>query len=248
MDELMKAITAIGLQIKETDAKLSLKIDDLNGKISTLQPQLDELKINQQKQEERLDFLEKELRIRNVVFFGVPDQENTYTELEKEILNIINNDLQINTNSSEIQHVRRIGKKGENPRPINVGFTTYSKKIAILKNKYKLAQTDLYLKEDFPPKILKERKQLQEQLILETEKGNKAFIKYNKLIVRGPSSPFKTPNEEINHKKRTLNSENGPSTSKKDNFRAAKKNKTYNDNRNITEYLTTQTRENNRKQ
>lgn len=119
----MKVITAIGQRIKETDAKLSSKIDDLDGKISILQ--LDELKINQFKQQECLDHLEKEVRIRNVVFFGVPDQENTYTELEKEIHNIINNDLQIQTNSSEIHHVRRIGKKGENPIiPINVGLTT----------------------------------------------------------------------------------------------------------------------------
>lgn len=243
MDELMKAIAAIAQQIKNTDAKLSSKIDDLDGKIGALQPQLDELKLNQQKQEERLDQLEKEVRIRNLVFFGVPEQENTYMELEKAILNIVNNNLQTPTNSSEIQHVRRIGKKGENPRPINVGLTTYSKKIAILKNKHKLVQTGLYLKEDFPPKILEVRKQLQVQLKTEIEKGNKAFIKYNKLVVRAPNSPLKTPNK-VNHNKRTLNCENGPTTSNGDSIRPVKKNKTHNDNRNITQYLTTQMREN----
>lgn len=244
----MKAVAAIGQQIKDTDAKLSTKMDILDEKISTLQPQLDELRKNQQKQEERLDYLEKEIRIRNVVIFGALEQENNYLELEKIVLNIFNKDLQIPTNQSEIQHVRRIGKKGEKPRPINVGLTTYGKKILILKNKHKLAETGLYLKEDFPPKILEERKQLQMQVKSETEKGNQAFIKYNKIIVRGPRSLQKSPNTEVNYNKRTLPTDKEPSTSIKDNSRAAKKTKIYNETRNISHYLTTQTRENNTQQ
>ncbi|KOB64411.1 Endonuclease-reverse transcriptase, partial [Operophtera brumata] len=112
--------------------------------------------LSHEKQEERLDYLEKEIRIRNVVFFGISDEEKSYFELEEVILKIITEKLLVECDKTEVQHVRRIGNKG----------------------------TSLYVKEDYPPKVLQERKNLQEQLKTEIEGGKKAFIKYNKLVVK----------------------------------------------------------------
>lgn len=158
MDELIKAVNEIGKQIKDTDSKLSAKIDSIDDKLGNFNQQLDELKISHDNQEKRLDYIEKEIRIRNLVFFGVPEQEKTYFELEDLILSIINEDLQVECYNNEIQHVRRIGKVSDNPRPINVGLTTYGKKVQLLKNKNKLWEKTIYIKEDYPPKVLKERK------------------------------------------------------------------------------------------
>lgn len=49
------------------------------------------------------------------------------------------------------------------------------------------------MKEDYPKYVLEKRKELQEQLRLEREKGNIAIIKYDKLIVTKHYSKRKLP-------------------------------------------------------
>ncbi|KOB76373.1 Endonuclease-reverse transcriptase [Operophtera brumata] len=238
MNEVMQAISAIAKQIKETDSKLSSKIDSIDEKLCNFKLELDDLKLRHEKQEERLDYLEKEIRIRNLVFFGISDEEKSYFDLEEIILKIINENLQLECNSSEVQHVRRIGKKGDKPRPIMLGLSTYGKKVLILKNKNKLIGTGVYIKEDYPPKVLQERKNLQEQLKIETDGGKKAFIKNNKLIVvEEANGTPKNSNTDNRNKKRTRPNEKSPNTNTEEKFRTMKTHKTIMANRNITQYL-----------
>ncbi|GBP13561.1 Histidine triad nucleotide-binding protein 3 [Eumeta japonica] len=87
------------------------------------------------------------------------------------------------------------------------------KKHLILKNKPNLPQ-DVNIKEDYPKEILDKRKQLQPQVEEEIKKGNIAYIKYDKLIVKKPkenrekrkretSDSPKAPSEKKNNKKAT---------------------------------------------
>ncbi|KOB65576.1 Endonuclease-reverse transcriptase, partial [Operophtera brumata] len=101
----------------------------------------------------------KEKRIRNVVFFGISDEEKSYFELEEVILKIITEKILVECDKTEVQHVRLIGKKGDKPRPIILGLNLRKK------------GTSLYVKEDYPPKVLRARKNLQEQLKTEIEGG-----------------------------------------------------------------------------
>ncbi|XP_059056846.1 uncharacterized protein LOC131850580 [Achroia grisella] len=248
MDDILKAIKNVGEQLNKTDTKLSLKIDNLNEKLIEYKTELDDLKRKNENQETRIDQLERDIRLRNLVFFGIEEKERSYTELEDTILNVINDDMNIICTRDEVQYVRRIGKRGENKiRPINISLTTLGKKIQILKNKSKLVSTTIYVKEDFPEKILNERKRLQEDLRCELEKGNKAIIKYNKLII--------LPNKENTHdrvstqnqsKKRTLDPSAYATSNNKSTevmiHRMAKKHKATNVNRNITQYISCQSR------
>ncbi|KOB62006.1 Endonuclease-reverse transcriptase, partial [Operophtera brumata] len=240
MDKLMEAINEISKLIKDTDSKPSTKIDSIDEKLGNFKAQLDELKISHDKQEERLAYIEKEIRVRNLVFFGIPEQEQTYFELEDVILNTINEVLKVECHKSDIQHVRRIGKMSDKPRPINVGLTTYGKKVHIMKNKYKLLETSLHIKEDYPHKVLQERRNLQGQLKIEIEGGKKAFIKYNKLIVvqETNDSSKKVHSFAYNmNKKRVLPKESRPNTNIGEYNRTLKKNMPAMDNKNITQYL-----------
>ncbi|KOB69063.1 putative endonuclease-reverse transcriptase [Operophtera brumata] len=185
------------------------------------------------KQEERLDYLEKEIRIGKLVFFGISDEEKSYFELEEIILKIINENLQLECNSSEIQHVRRIGKKGDKPRPIMLGLTTYGKKVLILKNKNKLIGTGRLSPESFTGK--KKSSGTTED---RNGWGKKAFIKYNKLIVvEEANGTTKNSNTDNRNKKRTRPNEKSPNTSTEEKFRTMKKHKTVMANINITQYL-----------
>ncbi|XP_061729219.1 uncharacterized protein LOC133534148 [Cydia pomonella] len=136
-----------------------------------------------EKQEQRLHTLEKQVRQRNLVFFGIEENEKSYSQLETNIIDFINNFLSIKLNNIDIQEARRIGKKSENPRPITVTFTTLGSKIKIIKQKGLLKDTAYYIKEDYPQHILEKRRELQEQAQVEKNKGNKVIIKYDKLIV-----------------------------------------------------------------
>lgn len=101
-----------------------------------------------------------------------------------------------------------MGKQSDGKiRPINLTLTTYGKKIMILKNKKKLEQSKIYIKEDFSPKILAVRKSLHEQLQKERREGKMAYLRYDKIVIREPNQNQKNrkgTDYDSNSKKREL--------------------------------------------
>ncbi|CAH0727985.1 unnamed protein product, partial [Brenthis ino] len=92
--------------------------------------------------------------------------------------------MKVDCQKGDIEYVSRMGKKSDKTRPIIVTLTTMGKKIELLKNKKMLQNSGTYyIKEDFPPEVLEERKKLNIQLQREREQGKKAYIKYNKLVI-----------------------------------------------------------------
>ncbi|KOB70430.1 Endonuclease-reverse transcriptase [Operophtera brumata] len=78
----------------------------------------------------------------------------------------------LNCKETNIEEVKRLGMKDDGKkRPIVVTLNTLGVKINILKNKKKLDCTPYYIKEDFPPEILEERKKLSAQLLEERNNG-----------------------------------------------------------------------------
>ncbi|GBP79286.1 hypothetical protein EVAR_56216_1 [Eumeta japonica] len=122
---------------------------------------------------------------------------------------------------SDLQEVKRLGKKGDRPRPVVVTFLTLGIKIKIFKQKRALRDTNYYMKEDCPKHVLEKRNQLQEQLKAEREKGNSAFLKYDKLVVLKQTSKRKFSPSPIKPK------ENVP---KQRNTQTNKKNKSQQQN------------------
>lgn len=81
--------------------------------------------------------------------------------------------------------VRRIGRKSEGKvRPILVTFTTYRRKIIVLKNKKLLKDQNIFITEDYPKSVLEIRKNLQEELTEIRKSGSFAFINYDKIVIR----------------------------------------------------------------
>lgn len=82
-------------------------------------------------------------------------------------------------------------------RPIVATFSTFCLKIDLYKQRRVLNDTAYYIKEDFPQNVLEKRKQLQEQLRIEKEKGNSATIKYDILIVRNKNQNSANNNKRM---------------------------------------------------
>lgn len=158
---------------------IDTKFENLELKYNTLEQKIEE-------QGRRIQQLEKTNRKKNLIFFGMEESESNYFDLQNNILKIINQVMKINSFSKEnIGEVTRLGKKQDTNkiRPTIVTLTTMGMKIELLKNKKRLEGTTYYIKEDYPIEILEERKKLSTQLIEERNKGRKAFLRYNKLII-----------------------------------------------------------------
>lgn len=172
-------------ELKEMKESIPNSINkNIDEKFVILENRQQQLEKITEEQAKRIQKFEKILRKKNIIFFGVGETENSYFTLQNNVLDIINNLMKVDCQKGDIEYVSRMGKKSEKIRPIIVTFTTMGKKIELLKNKKMLQKSStIYIKEDFPPEVLEERKKLSIQLQQEREQGKKAYIKYNKLVI-----------------------------------------------------------------
>ncbi|GBP05856.1 hypothetical protein EVAR_5144_1 [Eumeta japonica] len=239
MEEVMAALRKIQNDLDEQKTTITKNADEITEKVTRninklLDQKLKTLEKNQEKldkkienQEQRLNQLERQARQRNVVFFGIEENERSYSHLENNLIDFLEKYFSLNINCHDLEAARRIGKT-DKPRPIAVTFATLGSKIKVMQQKKALNDTGYYLKDDYPYHVLEKRKMLQEQVKIEQEKGNKAIIKYDKLVVLKHN---KTDADHTDNRKRYLSispqhekiaKKNTSSTS----TQAAKKNKT----------------------
>nr|BDU78962.1 hypothetical protein 1 [Bombyx mori] len=220
MDEIMKALKVIQLElddhkkaIRESGENVTQQVTQninkiLEEKFFALEEKHEKLKEIVDNQEKRISFLEKQARQRNIVFFGIEELESSYDILGKNMLKWLEQHFSVKLTYSDLQEVKRLGKKNDRPRPVVVSFLNLDMKIKIFKQKRALQDTGYYMKEDYPKQVLEKRKQLQEQLKIEREKGNMAFLKYDKLVIPkqtskrklspSPTKPTEDTPKEIN--------------------------------------------------
>ncbi|XP_030024156.2 uncharacterized protein LOC115443029 [Manduca sexta] len=218
LDEQKTAIEKNGEKVTE---KVTQNINCiLEDKFKLFNEKYEYLREKCENQEKRLYFLEKQARKNNIVFFGIKETETSYSNLESLIINFIKEYFSQELDRRDIQEVRRIGKKGERPRPITVTFCTLGTKINLVKNRSALKNTGYYITEDYPQNILEKRKELQEQARAEKEKGNFVKIKYDKLVISAKNKP-------TSNNKRLLSTspENKISKGAESNSQVSKKNK-----------------------
>lgn len=200
LKQIQQEMTEQKHQFKVLEDNITKKINtNINEKFQNLQIKYDKLEEKVEVQESRIDAIEKEIRKRNLVFFGVEENESNYWDLEKTVLTVINEKMKVKCSNQEITSVWRKGKKGERTRPVIVSFNTLSKKIEVIKKKKLLEGSDIYMKEDFPLKVIQKRKELQGELKHLRDQGKVAFLKYDKIIIKEDNNGH--PNR--NHK-RTL--------------------------------------------
>ncbi|XP_026744754.1 uncharacterized protein LOC113506094 [Trichoplusia ni] len=211
MEEVLKALQNIQKELDEQKITIQKSGENvteqvtqninniLDEKFKSLEEKYENLKDKVDNQEKRIYFLEKQARQRNIVLFGLKETESSYSSLENIIINFINEHFSIKIDQRDIQEAKRIGKKGERPRPIIITVSTLGIKIAIFKQKKVLEDTPYYIKEDYPEYVLNKRKELQEQVRIEKEKGNSVRIKYDKIIIMNKHS-----NHTSNYSKRML--------------------------------------------
>lgn len=98
-----------------------------------------------------------------------------------------------------------VAKKSEStkPRPILVSFTNIWKRDEIIRNKQRFS--NIYVSEDFTKEVLEKRKLLQVQLKEERSKGNIAYLKYDKLVIKQRTGKVEQDKEEFESMKSAEN-------------------------------------------
>ncbi|XP_046964210.1 uncharacterized protein LOC124540379 [Vanessa cardui] len=192
MENITKILQSIqkDLQQQKTDMKnmqetITTSINEnINLQFQKLDKRFENLEKKVEEQEKYIDIIDNKLRKKNLIFFGLEEKEKSYQELEDAILDVTNNLLTTSCKRWEIESVTRIGKKGHNPRPVIVTFSTLGKKIQVLKSKKYLKELNCgyYIKEDFPPKLVQKRKELQEIVNIERKKGINAVLRFDRII------------------------------------------------------------------
>ncbi|KAK9884380.1 hypothetical protein WA026_005336 [Henosepilachna vigintioctopunctata] len=128
-----------------------------------------ELKIRVDTLEKEIESLKREGRSNNIVVFGIEEKEKSTIELLLELKENIKQDLNIDIVNNEVNKLHSIGKKypeSSTPRPVICSFVNNWRKNEIIK------------------KALKKRKELQTKLVEERNKGNIAYLKCDKLIIK----------------------------------------------------------------
>lgn len=181
----------------------------LNEKLKTITEENAQLKNKICELELKLKFVDRDKRKNNLVFFGIEEgKAKTETELVDYIKDIII-EMGVHFEAFEINNIYRIGKKELNKnRPVVVSLTTTWKKHMILRNRSNL-QEGVNIKEDYPKEIIEKRKHLQLKVEEEKKKGNMAFIKYDKLIIKKTHE-----NNREKRKRETSGSPKNPSQKK----------------------------------
>lgn len=156
-----------------------------------------------EEQTRKLDYLDKEIKKRNLIIYGLIDNEVSHQNLEEKIMHLFNEILNVATKCEELDFIRRIGKREVPNRPILVGLTTLRKKILLLKQTTKLSKTGISIAEDFTKETLEKRKMLLPVMLNLRKDNNHAILRQDKIILNG--KPLENPESYLkSSKKRTL--------------------------------------------
>lgn len=161
----------------------------MEEKLVPLMEENKNLKLKVEKLENEVEYLKRGEKNNNILVFGLEENESSIPDLIRRLKDKFNADLNIKIEDYEVNKIRRIGhkrKEHNKPRPVLYSLVNNWKKIEILKKKKLLK--DIYITEDYSKEVLEKRKVLQAQLKEEWEKGNTAYLKYDKLIVKENTS------------------------------------------------------------
>lgn len=172
----------------QTESITNTIMDRMDEKLKPILEENRNLKIQIQKLENKIEYLERDKKSNNIIIYGLKEGEKSTTELINYTKQKFQEELDITLGDYDINRIYRIGKitnKGR-PRPTLLSFTNGWKKSEIIKNKKK--SKVLYIADDYSKETLEKRKALLPKLKEERNKGNIAYLKYDELIIKENST------------------------------------------------------------
>lgn len=189
MKELLAGLNSINKRMEEDANERKELLNDskeMKNSLGKILKEVEGVRKETAHNTSRIDILERDIRKRNIIIFGIPEKERENMRDLENIVTEVSKKLKVEIKLEEIDHVSRMGKnreEGKN-RGIMVGLTTQRKKMEIIRNKKELKDTGIYVKEHFTKEIVEKRKELEQEAKRMREQGKYAIVKFDKLIVK----------------------------------------------------------------
>ncbi|BET00809.1 Hypothetical protein NTJ_13626 [Nesidiocoris tenuis] len=128
---------------------------DLKSLSENLRRDFDSVGKKLESQAVRIIVLEKQVRKRNLIWFGIPEKDKNPAQDLDTLVKLVQNQLGVDFQPDDVEDVWRVGKKRETPdpdrpRPICLELRSVMKKRQILAAKSALSSTKFAVKEDLP--------------------------------------------------------------------------------------------------
>lgn len=201
--EVNEKVLQLEEMVQEKDneiMQLKSELNSHNAKTSDLRKEIHSISNKIEKLSEKSTSSEFHSRKRNVVLFKVAETERNNLELLKIVHDLIRTTADNNFRESDIDFVRRIGKKNSYPRPVLLGLTRVHKRNQLLNKSRSFLNKNLRVDEDLPKNILASRKPIYRLAKHLSRGGSKAWFRKDKLIVDG----VEWSTEKVNHELRQL--------------------------------------------
>lgn len=173
LTEVEKQQEQQGARMEKTEKrteKVEKEIKRMDGRIEAAKEDMEKVILGEMR--------ERELRKLNVVFYGIGEKEGVNTTLEerkdwdiKSCTNIFNT-LNLRMDREVIRFCRRLGERGERPRPMVVGLRSEEEKTKLLHSAKNLRNThysDVGVSADLTKKQLQEEKDLEAEAAARNE-------------------------------------------------------------------------------
>lgn len=134
----------------------------------------------------KMDYIENQTRRTNIVVDGISDEKGeNWMESEKKVRHMITSRLGLDGVNMELERAHRIGQyqEGGRPRKIMVKLLRFKDKQMILSTAKKLKGSNIYINDDFSEALLQKRRELWPKLKAARDRGERAILKYDKLII-----------------------------------------------------------------
>lgn len=195
LDELSREISGLRESLhytqKEVD-ELSAKNKQSSTKLSNLASDISMTRENINSALPRMVYLEGQSRRNNIVIDGIQESGyESWADSEAKVRKLLSEKL--NITGIELERVHRTGRSvGERARPIVAKFLRFKDKVRVMEKAKDLKGTNVYINEDYSDAVRKKRKELIPAMKAARERGEIAFLRYDKLIIQPTSQIQRT--------------------------------------------------------
>lgn len=191
LDGVIKDVQELKTSLEFTQNKMEEETSghkEIEAKIKSFESDIMKSKQDIDELLTKLDYIDNQHKRKNIIIDGISDVGGEkWNELELKVQQMFSSNLELDCTKIEMERVQRIGQyqEGGRPRKIMVNLLRLKDKQHILSSVKKLKGTNIYINEDFSGAVQQKRKELWPKLKVARERGERAWLRYDKLVI-GP--------------------------------------------------------------
>ena len=136
-------------------------------------------------------YQEEQSKKENLIFYGLPEKtDDTRDMCERDVRSLLTDKMGLDhaedDNVISIERVHRLGRRRQQqdqPRPVVVKFSRYKHRQVVWNNRSKLKDTNYRVAEHFSDSVRERRRILIPRMEEERDRGNTAYLSFDKLLV-----------------------------------------------------------------